>query len=57
MFLIDQRTYQADYDRSLANLTQAKAHLTRLEADYQRAKALLVSTAASVSGVLADPAR
>ena len=41
LFLIDPRTYQADYDRAVANLAQAKAHLTRLEADYQRAQTLI----------------
>ena len=30
LLLIDQRTYQADYDRAVANLAQAKAHLDPL---------------------------
>jgi multidrug efflux pump subunit AcrA (membrane-fusion protein) len=38
LFLIDPRTYQADYDRAVANVAQAKAHLERLQADYQRAQ-------------------
>jgi RND family efflux transporter MFP subunit len=41
LFLIDPRTYQADYDRAVANLAQAKAHLIRVEADYQRAQTLI----------------
>ena len=41
LFIIDPRIYQADYDRAVANLTQAKAHLTRTEADFKRAKELL----------------
>ena len=45
LFLIDPRTYQADYDRAVANLAQAKAHLARLEADYQRAQTLIASAA------------
>ena len=47
LFEIDRRTYQADYDRAGANLTQAKAHLTRLEADYQRAASLIGTKAIS----------
>ena len=38
LFLIDPRTYQADYDRAVANLAQARAHLAHLDADYQRAQ-------------------
>ncbi len=45
LFLIDPRTYQADYDRAVANLAQAKAHLARLEADFQRAKTLIANAA------------
>ena len=30
LFELDPRPYQAEYDRALANLAQAKAHLTRL---------------------------
>jgi RND family efflux transporter MFP subunit len=41
LFLIDPRTYQAEYDRAVANLAQAKAHLARLEADFQRAQTLI----------------
>jgi RND family efflux transporter MFP subunit len=40
LFLIDPRTYQADYDRAVANQAQAKAHLDRVKADYERAKSL-----------------
>lgn len=35
LFVIDPRTYQADYDHALANLAQAKAHLERVTADYK----------------------
>ena len=38
LFELDPRSYQADYDRAVANLAQAKAHLARLEADFQRAQ-------------------
>ena len=41
LFEIDRRTYQADYDRAVANLAQAEAHLTRMEANYKRAKKLI----------------
>jgi RND family efflux transporter MFP subunit len=37
LFLIDPRTYQADYDRAQATLAQARARLKRLDADYRRA--------------------
>ena len=41
LFVIDPRTYKADYDRALANLALAKAHLARVEADFKRAQELL----------------
>ena len=47
LFLIDPRTYQADYDRAVANLAQAQAHLTRMEANYKRAKNLIATQAIS----------
>ena len=47
LFLIDPRTYQADYDRAAANLAQARAHLTRMEANYKRAQNLLPTHAIS----------
>ena len=47
LFEIDRRTYQADYDRAAANLAQAKAHLTRLEADFKRAQSLITTHAIS----------
>jgi RND family efflux transporter MFP subunit len=47
LFLIDQRTYQADYDSKVANLAQAKAHLARLQADFQRAQELIKTSAIS----------
>jgi RND family efflux transporter MFP subunit len=37
---IDPRPYQAEYNRSDANLNLAQAHLKRLETDYQRAMSL-----------------
>jgi RND family efflux transporter MFP subunit len=45
LFIIDPRTYRADFDRATANLREAKVHLTRLEADYKRAQTLLPSRA------------
>ena len=47
LFLIDRRTYQADYDRAVANLAQARAHLTRMEANYKRAQDLIATRAIS----------
>ena len=47
LFLIDPRTYQADYDRKVANLAQARAHLTRMEANYKRAQSLIATQAIS----------
>jgi RND family efflux transporter MFP subunit len=41
LFEIDPRTYQAEFARAEANLGQVQAHLTRMEADYQRASDLL----------------
>ena len=41
LFVIDPRTYKADYDRASANLALAKAHLARVEADFKRAQELL----------------
>ncbi len=45
LFEIDRRTYQADYDRAVANLAQARAHLTHLEANYKRAQNLIATHA------------
>ena len=45
LFVIDPRTYQADCDRAVANLAQAKAHMVRVEADYRRARTLIQSAA------------
>jgi RND family efflux transporter MFP subunit len=45
LFELDPRSYQADYDRAVANLAQAKAHLARREADFQRAQTLIQSAA------------
>jgi len=47
LFLIDPRTYQADYDRARANLAQARAHLTRMESNYKRAESLIPTRAMS----------
>jgi RND family efflux transporter MFP subunit len=49
LFLIDRRPYQDDYDHAVANLEQAKAHLTRVTADYHRAEELLPMKAISQS--------
>ena len=49
LFELDPRPYQAEYGRALANLTQAKAHLTRTTADFQRANELLPRKAISQS--------
>jgi len=40
LFEIDPRPYQADLDRSEANVLQAEAHQHRLEADQRRASSL-----------------
>jgi RND family efflux transporter MFP subunit len=47
LFVIDQRTYQAEVDRAQANLTQARAHLARLQLDYNRFEKLLPTKAIS----------
>jgi len=47
LFEIDPRTYQADYDRAKANLAQARAHFTHMEANYKRAKNLIGTRAIS----------
>jgi len=47
LFSIDPWTYQADYDRAVANLAQARAHVTRMEANYKRAQNLLPTRAMS----------
>ena len=49
LFVIDPRTYQADHDRAVANLAQAKAHLVRVEADLQRAETLVKTAAIAKS--------
>ncbi len=49
LFEIDPRTYQADYDRALANVGLAKAHLERVTADFKRAQELLPMKAISKS--------
>jgi RND family efflux transporter MFP subunit len=49
LFSIDPRTYQAEYDRAAANLAQAKAHLVRVEADFQRAETLIKTATISKS--------
>ena len=49
LFEIDQRTYQADYDRTVANLAQSRAHLTHLQANYERAQSLIETRAISRS--------
>lgn len=47
LFEIDPRTYQAEYNRTVANLALAQAHLDRLEADYRRAEKLIQTKAIS----------
>ena len=47
LFQIDPRTYQADNERAVANLAQARAHLTHMEANYKRAKSLIATRAIS----------
>ncbi len=47
LFLIDPRTYQADYDSKVANLAQARAHLTHMESNYKRAENLIAKQAVS----------
>lgn len=49
LFELDPRPYQADYDRSSANLNLAKAHLGRISADFKRAEALLPKKAIAQS--------
>ena len=49
LFVIDPRPYKDDYDHALANVEQAKAHLTRVTADYHRAEELLPRKAISQS--------
>jgi RND family efflux transporter MFP subunit len=41
LFLIDPKPYQAEMARAEASLAQAKAHLRRLEGDFDRAQSLL----------------
>ncbi len=41
LYEIDPRPYQAEVDRAQGNLTQAEAHLKRLNADLQRGKTML----------------
>jgi RND family efflux transporter MFP subunit len=47
LFEIDPRSYQAELARAEATLGQAEAHLTRLNADYQRALSAFASRATS----------
>ena len=49
LFIIDPRIYKAEYDRALANLAQAKAHLTRTDGRLERAKELLPEQAIAQS--------
>jgi RND family efflux transporter MFP subunit len=44
LFEIDPRPYQAEVDRTEANLVQNQAHLKRLDADHQRALRLFRSS-------------
>lgn len=47
LFVIDPRPYQAELTRAEANVTQARAHLRRLEDDFVRAADLLPRKAIS----------
>ena len=40
LFLIDSRSYDAEYARTVAAVVQSEAHAKRLEGDYGRAKSL-----------------
>ena len=40
LFLIDERPYRAELDRTTAALTQAKAHLDRVKRQEERATRL-----------------
>lgn len=48
LFEIDPRTYQAEVERTDANLAQAKARLNRLDSEYQRSTKLLKQKAISI---------
>jgi RND family efflux transporter MFP subunit len=47
LFVIDTRPYKAELEKAEANFAQAKAHLDRLNLDYQRAIALMPTKAIS----------
>lgn len=47
LFEIDRRTYQADLDRTQAQVRQGEATLERIGTDYQRARVLVPSRAIS----------
>ncbi|MFO0939079.1 MAG: efflux RND transporter periplasmic adaptor subunit [Gemmataceae bacterium] len=47
LFTIDSRVYRAEFERTKASLTQAKAHLDRLTKDYERLKGIAQSGASS----------
>ncbi len=47
LFQIDPEPYEADKERVVANLAQARAHLTHMEANYRRAKSLIATRAIS----------
>jgi len=47
LFEIDPRTYRAEYQRTLADVTRAEVHFQRLDNDYKRAAALLPRKAIS----------
>ncbi len=49
LFVIDPRTYQADYDHAAANVALARAHLERVAADFKRAEELMPRKAISQS--------
>jgi RND family efflux transporter MFP subunit len=47
LFEIDRRPYEAEMNRTQANLIQAEAHLKRLDADYRRAVRMLPNNSVS----------
>lgn len=47
LFKIDPQIYQAQLEQAIKNLELARAHLKRLESDFQRAKSLMPTNAIS----------
>ncbi|MFQ3592956.1 MAG: efflux RND transporter periplasmic adaptor subunit [Gemmataceae bacterium] len=51
LFLIDPRTYKAEFDKAEATLQQNEATLERLTADYRRAQAMMPGRAISLEEI------